>query len=369
MFERTDLETLAAFEGTQPIVSLYLNMPAHLRGTPEAYRARLKSLLRQVNGHAPRPDMEMIERFFDREFDWTGRSAVVFSGQQDNLWKVYQFAVPLRSYIHVGRKPLIAPLADLMDTYGSYIVASLDHQSIRLYHFHLGELVKSEEASGETVRNISASGGNRGAGIVRGQDPMAHKREIVRSNMKLFAGTLDIFSRGQPTALLLAGPEEAVSQFREVLSASWRSRLQGALALPHNASEKEVRERSLEVLQAAQKARQEKLVETIRTAAAKQANGTVGIEPTLDALHAGRVQALALVEGLEAPGFRCTGCGYGTTVAAERCQFCGQPLAQVANAAEHAVRQAIEQGATVEFLEEDTPAARQLDGMGALLRY
>ncbi len=368
MFERSDLERLAAHEGEHPVVSLYLNLPPHLRGTPEAYRARLRTLLRQINGRAPEDDITAVERYFEHDFDWAGQGAAVFSSQADGLWAAYQFAVPLRSHVHVGRKPFIMPLADLIDTYGSYTVAVLDQQSLSLYHFHLGELVKSSQMAGDEVRSVNAPGGNRQAGRTRGE-PTDHKRELVRSNLKKFVDALDTFARQHKAeSLLLGGTETNIAQFREMLPPPWRDRLQGGFPISSRASETEVRDRSLEALHAAHKARQEKLVESIRVAAAKAANGTVGMDDTLLALHAGRVQTLALVEGLEVPGYQCNGCGYLTIHDNGACPYCGNTFRPVENAAEHAVRRVVEQGGGIEFMEEDSQLV-EIGGIAALLRY
>lgn len=370
MFERSDLAALAAYEGRHPVVSLYLHLDPQLRGTPEAYRARLKSLLKQGNGHAPQADIEAIERFFDKDFDWTGRGVAVFSSGGDDFWSAHRFAVPLRNHIHVGQKPFIMPLADLLDTYGSYTVAILDQQSLRLYHFHLGEVIATTSIEGEEIRSVKAASGNRQAGHVKGQEPAAHKKEIVRANLKKFADALEAFARhNKAESLILGGTAENTHQFREMLPAAWRDRLQGEISIPLTASEKEVRDRSLEALQAAQRERQEKLVQNIQVAARKSANGAIGLDSTLEALHAGRVQTLALVEGLHAPGFQCTGCGYvSTSRYEEACPFCGGAFRPIQNAAELAVRRVVDQGGKIEFLEENSALA-EAGGIGALLRY
>ncbi len=369
MFERSDLAALAAYQGSHPVVSLYLHLPPHLRGTPEAYRSQLKSLIRRANGQAPEADIQAIERFFERDFDWMGRAVVVLSSQGDGFWSVHRFAVPLRSHIHVGRKPFIMPLADLMDTYGSYTVAVLDQQALCLYHFHLGELVASTRAEGEEIRSVNAASGNRQAGIVKGQEPAAHKKEIVRGNLKRFVDSLEAFARqNKAESLLLGGTDANTNLLKEMLSAAWRERLLGVFPIPLTASEKEVRDRSLEVLQAAQRQRQEKLVQSIEVAAAKEANGAMGLDRTLEALHAGRVQTLALIEGLHVPGYQCTGCGYLSTANVTPCPFCGGGFSQIQNAAEFAVRRVVDQGGKVEFLEEDSALAKA-GGIGALLRY
>jgi peptide subunit release factor 1 (eRF1) len=166
----------------------------------------------------------------------------------------------------------------------------------------------------------------------------------------------------------LGGTETNIAQFREMIPAQWNEKLRGTFAIAQRAPEGEVRDRSLEALHAAEMAREEKLVEAIRVAAAKSANGAVGMDDTLLALHAGRVQTLALVEGLDVPGFQCNGCGYLATHNHGACPYCGSTFREVANAAEHLVRRVVEQGGSVEFLEEDS-ALKDVGGIAALLRY
>jgi peptide subunit release factor 1 (eRF1) len=261
------------------------------------------------------------------------------------------------------------PLADLLETYGNCVVALINHQAMKLVHIQLGEIAGSEVVSGEEVRNLSAAGGSREAGTVRGSSPASHNREVVKANWKTFADALDGFARqSKATAILLAGSEETVAQFKEMLPSAWRVRFQGTFTASMTTAEKDIREQALAKLQAHQKAVQGELIDSIRAAAAREANGIVGAANTLEALHAGRVHTLALVEGLHTPGYRCTGCGFVTTIPVDSCQFCGSSQAAIPNVAEYAVRQVVDQGGTVEFLEEGT-LLDQFEGIAALLRY
>ncbi len=369
MFDHSDLEKLAAYKGKHPVVSLYLHLDPRLRGAREAYRARLKSLLKKIAGRASKEDLSAIEDFFEKDFDWLGRSVVVFSSQASELWRTESFAVPLRSHAHVGHKPFITPLADLIDTYGSYSVALVDQQHLHLFHFHLGELKASEKLEGDEIRRLKGGGGGPQSGAIRGQDPTGHKREIVRGNLKDFAEALESFcKRHKSQRLLLGGSEATVAQFEEMLSPAWQDRVAGAVTLSLQASEKEVMTRSLEVLQANQKARQNELVETILTMAGKGANGVTGLENTLEAVQTGRAQALVLAEGLQKPGFRCIGCDHLVVEQVETCLLCGADMTPTSNVIEHALRWIIEHGGRVEFLDEET-SSMLTDEIGALLRY
>ncbi len=339
MFERGDLEALAAYQGVRPVVSLYLNMDPRLRVTPEAYRARLKGLLKEAIGRAPAEDLAAVEAFFDKEFDWSGRSVVVFSSQGDGFWQVHRFAVPLRSNIHVGSKPFIMPLARLMDTYGSYSVALVDQQAIRMFHFHLGQLVASEKLAGEEVKRLKAGGGGV-AGRARGDDRSGRTRETVRGNLNDFADALGAFCARHATEhILLGGPEAAVHQFRGLLSQQWRDCVKGMLAISMRAAESEVLAQSLEVMQANERQRETELVERVITLAGKGANGAIGLKDTLAAVDSGRVQTLLLVEGMLTP-----------------------------DVADPAIAKAVDFGGTVEFVDADSELAKS-EGIGALLRY
>jgi peptide subunit release factor 1 (eRF1) len=368
MLSRDDIERLAAHKGEHAVVSLYLNLDPRKRGT-DAYQVRLRGLLKEAATAAEPEDIEAIERFFKNEFDWTGRGVVVFSSSKDGLWVAEGLAVPVQSHVHTGRKPFISSLVDLMDTYGSYSVAVVDRQDAQFYHFHLGDLVDTVQVKGDEVKRVKHGGGAGAGRQQRGDDQAAHAEETVRSNLRSAAEALDKFcTRHKSQRIVLAGADPTVAQFKALLPQVQQKRVVGHFNIVAQASESEVREQSLEKLMTIQRNRRMRLAEAVVTSAAKQADGVVGLEATLEAVHAGRVLTLAIVEGLHAPGSRCESCGYTTAQRGEACLLCGGNLADVNDVVEHAVRQAVEQAATVEFLEEDTPLVDH-GGIGALLRY
>ena len=339
MFERKDLEALAAFSGTHPVTSLYLNMPPRFRTTPEAYRTRLKGLLKSISGRAPAGDTEALENFFDKEFDWMGRGVAVFSAQSDGLWEVVPLTVPLRhSSIHVADKPFILPLVNLMDTYEAITVAIVDQQALRMLHFHLGELADSVTLEGEEVKRFKSGGG--AAGRARGDELDGHRHETVKGNLKDFASALSAFgSRHNPDHILLGGSEPTCQKFKAVMSQPYASRIEGMFTISFRAPEAEILTQSLETIQENEEAAEQHLVETIQTAAAKESNGVVGLKKTLAALESGRVQTLAVVENYLNP-----------------------------EDVDAAVTKAVDYGGDVKFVNPDSPLATA-EGIGALLRY
>ena len=340
MFKRSDLEKLAAFEAAYPVVSLYLNMAPQLRatGSPDAYRARLKTLLKEVAGRAPQPDLKAIEAFFEKDFDWVGRGVAVFCGNGGEFLQVERFAVPMRSSIHVG-KPFILPLVNAMDTYGAYAVALVDQQAMRMYYFHLGDLVAWEKEEGTAVQRLKTGSGSAGGGS-RGDHLQDHTDEMVRGNLRAFAEKLATFCKHYDAEhVLLGGPEPTVQQFRGMLAAPWKDRVQSTFSISVRAPETEVREQSLAVMQANEREREAKLVERVLALAAQGGNGAVGKQATLEAVQTGRVDTLVLVDGALPP-----------------------------DEADPVIAQAVDFGGKVRFVEEDSPL-REKEGVGALLRY
>ena len=79
MFSRKDLQELAEYKGTgTPVLSLYLNVDPSQHTTDE-YKLALRQLLRGAGERAAATDIAAVERYFDLEYDWSGRGVAVFS--------------------------------------------------------------------------------------------------------------------------------------------------------------------------------------------------------------------------------------------------------------------------------------------------
>ena len=144
--------------------------------------------------------------------------------------------------------------------------------------------------------------------------------------------------------------------------------VRGTFRADMNASVEDIRDRSLEVMEGVERLREAQLVDAIITAAAKGSNGVVRLDDTLSAVHDGRVQTLVVAEVYHAPGYQCTGCGYITALSNDKCPFCGKDFAEIPDAVESAIHQAIASGASVEIIHEST-ALERAGQIGALLRY
>jgi peptide chain release factor subunit 1 len=366
MFTERDLHELLAYQAEHPVLSVYLNTDP-TEGSADAYKLRLRSMLKEVNLEE---DISAIEMYFEHEYDWSGRSVAVFSCAPEDFFRTYSFEVPVRDRVRINSRPHVKPLAALMDVYGGYGVVLVDKQGARLFYFHLGELREQEGTMGESVRRTKRGGGSQFQGRRGGTaGQTGYAEEVAERNMKEsaeFAG--NFFAENNVRRVLIGGTEDNIAAFRIHLPKSWQSLIVGTFPMSMTANQPEVLERALEIGEKAERRREAQMVETAITGAAKGRGGVIRLDDTLSAVHEGRVQTLLVKEGFRAPGYRCKGCGYLTAEKLDSCPFCGNEFEEIPDAVELAVRQVMQNGGDVEIL-RDVDDHKDFGNIGALLRY
>ena len=366
MFTNRDLQELLEYKAPTAVLSVYLNTEP-VEGGAESHRLRLRSMLKEVGLD---DDVQVVERFFDHEFDWSGRSAAVFSYAQDGYFRSFSLQVPVRSRVRISDRPHVKPLVELLDSYGGYGVALVDKQGARLFYFHLGELREQEGIMGESVRRVKRGGGSAAPGRRGGIAGRTNNvEEVTERNIKEAADfAAHFFTENNVRRILLGGTEDNLALFRAQLPKAWQSLVVGSFPVSMTASHNEVLERAMHIGREADRKRELKLVEAAITGAAKGRGGVVRLDDTLGAVHEGRVQTLLIREGFRAPGRRCKSCGYITTQKMEVCVFCGGEFEKIADAVEMAVRRVIQSGGEVEVVHDDKTLSKHGD-IAALLRY
>ncbi len=366
MLTEKDLQELLSFQGKYPVLSVYLNTDPS-EGSADAYKLRLRSMLKETE---LREDADAVARYFDHEFDWSGRSVALFSCAPDNFFRAYPLAVPVRSRVRVSNQPHVKPLVDILDSFGGYGVALVDKQGARMFYFHMGELIEQEGVLGETVKHTKRGGassltGRRGG--VAGQTN--YSEEVAERNMREAADFAShFFSEKNVRRVLIGGTDDNVALFRTMLPKAWQSLIVGTFPMGMTASKDEVMNKAMQIGQEAEHRRETQLVKAVVTGAAKGKNGVIRLDETLDAVRDGRVQTLLIREGYRAPGYRCKGCGYLTAQEIDTCPFCSNSFEKIPDAVEMAVRDVMKLGGEVEVL-HDGAIMEECGNIGALLRY
>lgn len=366
MFTENDLRELLEFKTDRQVLSVYLNTDPTL-GSADAYRPRLRGMLKDVELEN---DVQRIEHYIDFEYNWSGKGVALFSCSEEEFFRAYSIAVPIRDRIRFSERPFVKPLADLLDFYGGYGLALVDKIDAKLFYFHLGEILESKEFAGESVRHTKRGGGSQALGRRGGTAGQTnYTDEVADRNIKDSAElAARFFNEHNIRRVIIGGTEENVTAFHNHLPKAWQSLVVGSFPIGKNASHAEIMERALQVGQAAERQKQTKLIQTIVTSEAKGRQGVINLEDTLNAVHDGRIQTLVIRDGYRAPGFRCQGCGYLTTEELQACPFCDNNFEDIPDAVELAVRRVMRDGGEVEVV-HDVEEQKDFDQVGALLRY
>lgn len=366
MFTEADLRELQEFRSPEPILSLYLNTEPS-RGNADAYKLRLRNMLKNL---PLEEDRQSVENYFDQKYNWLGRSVAVFSCAPGNFFKTFTLALPLHDRIVISDRAAVHPLANLMEYYGGYAVVLVDKQGIRLFHFHLGELVEQETWLGEQVKHVKRGGassfpGRRG-GIAGRTD---HADELVDRNMRdAVQFAVNFFEEKHIRRILLGGSEENISLFRDMFPKAWQSLVTGTFSISMTATQAEVLERGIEIARLVEQTSEDSKMQEIIATAAKGGLAVTGLENTLDAAMQGRVQLLITNDGFQFPGSICRTCHRILLQDTPSCPVCGNEVEKLPDVVEVAINQVLEQKGDVEFVHANS-AFVKAGNIGAFLRY
>ncbi|KPL79312.1 hypothetical protein ADN00_02990 [Ornatilinea apprima] len=366
MFDENDLRELLEFSGTDPILSIYLNTDPTM-GNADAYRLRLRTMLKSVN--APK-DVEAVELYMQHQYDWSGIGVVIFSCAAQKFFRAYPLEVPVRDHIHFGDLPSVQPLTDLLDSYGGYGVVLVDKQGARYFSFHMGQLHEQEGMLGDPVRHTKRGGastipGHRGgvAGRTR------YTEEVIERNMKdAVEAAIQFFEENRIRRILIGGTDDNIAHFRSEMPKAWKSLVIGDFPMEMIASHAEVLQKAMQIGRVVERQREEKLVESAITAAAKGLNAVVGLQNVIPSVNEKRVQTLITGRGLQIPGHRCVSCHALLPANNQACPLCGgtlEPLEDILNAA---INQVLRDGGDVQIVEVNDQL-EQIGGVAAFLRY
>jgi peptide chain release factor subunit 1 len=359
MFSESDLRELAQIDAQTPVLSLYLNTDPSL-GNSDTHKLRGRSMLKDI----PLPnDLEAIQRYLDHEYNWSGRGVAVFSCAAQGFLRAYSLAVPVRNLVHVGDRPSLKILADLLDNYGGYGVVLVDKQGARVFHFHLGTLVEQEGVVGEEVKHTKRGGASSMPGRRGGSSDQSRAvDEQIDRNMREEADfAAHFFESRRVRRVLIGGTDENTTLFRSYLPKAWQSLVVGSFAISMTASHPEVLSKAIQIGMEAEARREAVLIDRIITSAAKGAEGSIGLETTLAAVNDGRVQTLVITEGYRKVGYRSKETGMLSAVKEG-------DMEKVLDVIDQAVSEVIRHGGEVEVVHKNE-ALEQAGSIGALLRY
>ncbi len=367
MLTKNNLQELLDYQAMHPVLSVYLNTDPAL-GNADVYKLKLRSMLKEAE--AAEEDVNKIARYFEGEYDWSGRSVAIFSCQAEGFFRAYPLAMPIRSRVRINSSYAhVKPLVNMLNIYGHYGVALIDQQGARLFSFHMGELSEQEGVLGDEIQRIKDGFGSQAGGRRGGKARQVQPKETAERNMKEAAQFAAKFFKEQHVRrVLIGGSEDNCAQFRSYLPKSWQSLIMGTFPIGMTAGHVEVMEKALEIGRHAEREREKHLIDDLVTNAAKGQDAVLGLDDTLRAVQQERVQKLIIQEGLKTPGTQCRNCSFLTITPSEACPICDGVFENISDAVELAVQLVLRAGGEVEFIEE-SESFKEHGEIGANLRY
>ncbi len=368
------LERLADFEpGSEPVVSLYLDLTADQRG-----RDRYSEFLRKVSAervgavpvHSPeRPSLEQdfarIERFLESDRAASANGLAIFAcAARGGFFEAIQLEAPLGGHwLFIGPVPHLYPLARLLDQYPRYAVVFLDTHRARIFVFGLNTTERTAEVTGEKTKRTSVGGWSQ----ARYQ---RHVENVHLLYMKEVVDALDrIVAEDDTPHIVIIGDDVAVPLLRDQLPSRLAGRIVDVIHLERTSSEADILRATLEVLRTEDARSDAEYVEQLLDAWRSGGLGVAGPEATLRALQLGQVDELALTakpqELKPVQGF---------PEAAPRplhiltSEPQGPPDQARVALADELVTRAEQTGASIRFI-EDANLLREVGGVAALLRF
>jgi peptide chain release factor subunit 1 len=358
--------------GDIPVSSLYLNVDGRRYPREEDVRLRARKTLHglrkqavwlpKTHGKSVVCDAGRMMGFLEDEFErGATRGLALFACHEGHLWQEVRTSRPLPDRATVGRQPYLLPLEALLETQRSLCAAIVDREKARIFLSSRDVIEERTEVVDDVPGHHEQGGWAAQARFQR------HVDDHVGRHLRRVAETLlQMLRRGEFDHLVVAGPEQAVTELERVLHDWVAKRIVGRTSLPITSTPAEVLERMLEIEERLESEKETRMLERLHAGAASGRGAVVGVPATLRALNDARVDTLVVPFGSGAPGVRCPECGL-LDAERKRCPRCGVSTVPVIDLVDAAVAAALRQRATVETVSH---ALTENDGtIGALLRY
>lgn len=364
-----DLRHLAEIYDVGPsFLSIYL--PRSSLDESRRNEPFVRNRMRSIGKVLDRDALSIIEKALDYAMDAISsdpvdgeKGLVIFASVPGKVFHVFRIpAVPERRLV-VDTSPYLLPLASLRDEFEPYGIVLVDSQSAELV------LVRSTSCTemggiSQDLMNKHKRGGMSQRRFQRGRDGAIDKF------LKRVAEDMERFNEvDRLRGIIIAGPGEVKKQLLDLLPAALKEKVLSLMDLQMGASCGEMMEDADRIAYDDERRKGEAQRERFRDELLKGEGAVFGPDEVKEALEAGRVDTLIILEGTRISGWLCESCqnlNAGTKVPA-KCPRCEGPVSLV-DYVEELYELAKRSGAMVEFVKV-APYIESLGGIGAILRY
>jgi peptide subunit release factor 1 (eRF1) len=370
MINKQDLERLLTHgDGNELVLSVFLDMSVNSdnKRTHNVFLNQKQAQLEELTGRDWREVASAFDRvrvWLETEYDEQNRGVVIYSRMGGDWLEGFQFPVPVQNRAILASRPVITPLAQVLESYHHHGVILIDREHVRILSVYLGTLLDELEVRPDpidTPHDVQAGGYSHNR-------YQRHKVEEMRHFFREFAKEVEEFvSRYRPDDLVILGTEENIGKFRDFLPEALLEKVvyTGAARVDENAAE--ILQKVAPYLEAHEEQERQEVVEKVRDRVAHDYLATAGFQGTLTALQEGKVDTLVIARDHTREGAQCTQCGFVFARELETCPYDGARTRTDVDVVEEMVRMAEGQGVEIAFA--DPTEVQDLNGVGALLRF
>jgi peptide subunit release factor 1 (eRF1) len=374
MVTRDDIQTLIHRQTHgKKIVSVFLDtsVDSDNKRHNQLFLNQQKSHFAELESDRPRHHrealgeaFERIERWLDEEYNEQSKGVALYVEIGGDWMLGIQVPVPFENRFALGDRPVVGPLAEIVEKQRRHVIALLDREHFRMLAVYLGEVLDDREV--ETEPYPSPHDVQKGG---TAQPNYQHyKAEETHRFYKEFVQNLsDFYRQHAPDDLILLGTEENVKNFMELLPAA-------LLDLVVHTAHASVAESAPAVLQRLEgffieqvQRETEETLNEIRDRVKNRHLASSGAEDTLVQLQEGKVDRLVVARDMAQKGSQCQKCGFFLARQEGPCPYCGGHTENGVDLAEAMIWIAQEQDVPIEFA--GPGALSDLDGVGAFLKF
>lgn len=373
MVTRREIQQLLQREPTDnPILTLYLDMTvgADNKRSHQLFINKQRSALAELETTA-RHHREALGGVFDRiqawlenEFNERNQGVALFAEVGGPFFHALQLPRPLANRSALQERPVVAPLAELLQHERRWGVVHVDREHLQLISVFM-DMVEEEQSFAPDAIPVPHA---VQAGGYSQKDIQKRKAEETRQFYRDFAEEIGRFDqRRHPDAFVLLGTTENVQNFLEFLPPPIRSRVLHTAHAPTALSTAELVQHLAPTLRTLVEHEEAEAVKALLERVQQSHFATAGFHDTLVQLQEGKVDRLIIARNAERDGVQCTQCGFTLVRRDGDCPYCGGTLRDGIDLVESMIRMAAQQEARVAFVAGDP--MDQVNGVGALLRF
>ena len=291
------------------VVSFYMGIGVY-KAKRKAYEIEAKDILKaaiaqadltgeireQIEGEAKR-----ILDFLRMDFAGKARGLAIFSCEPERLWQVYRLPITVPDRCVINHVPFVMPMLKIVDEGRRFCVVVTDKEKARIFTLYLGEMRERSDLF-DVVPGWHKQGGWSQARYQR------HIEDHVNRHLKHVADAVfEFYKREGFGHLIIGGPQEIRVRLFRILHSYLQKIFRGYISVEVTSSVGEIAEAAASVVDETQK--QQSLELSREILEPKGQHTTVkGLKDTVEALEAGRVHTLVLVEDKPIAGSLCEKC-------------------------------------------------------------